>query len=331
VLQLQRVGRNDHFFRLGGHSLLAVRAVARLRRAGIESAISDLFNYPTVKLFAAVAGTPHARSANDGALLIRDGEETPIFLLHDGYGDELYFSALAQHLPKGWPVYGLPSARRSEVELNTMSAMAERMIGLMRRVQPDGPYRLAGWSFGGVLAYEVSQQLIDSGEEVVFLGLMDSWCPDGNDSESRRERTVESVLMELCESQKIEELRETETAFEELFERCRALGALPANFEGLSEREAHEQCRNLVVHLGAMESYRPRKIAIPVHLFVASDRPPEWPAVTAALGWEKHVPEELLYTYAMPGSHQSMMRPPHIIELGRRIAESVAAAVGVRV
>jgi arthrofactin-type cyclic lipopeptide synthetase C len=200
----------------------------------------------------------------------------------------------------------------------------------MKKVLAKGPYRLAGWSFGGVLAYEVAQQLMDGGDEVEFLGMMDSWCPNDNDAVNGPKRTIESVLLELCDPLRIEDLRETGTEFEEIFDHFRASQALPAPFEGLSAREVREQCRNLVVHLGAMESYHPRMIAIPVHLFVASERPAEWPTVTAALGWERHVPEELLYTVAVPGSHQTMMTSPHIEELGRRIAESVAAAEGVK-
>jgi amino acid adenylation domain-containing protein len=340
VLKLDRIGRHDNFFEIGGHSLLVVKVRSLLRQRGIEATVADVFNHPTIKSFAAALGDNSVDTPHRGARRIRAGTQTPLFLLHDAYGDELYFSALAQYLPKDLAVYGLPSTPLDEPGLHTMQAMAERMVNLLQQVQPAGAYRLAGWSFGGVLAYEMAQQLIAQGHAVEFLGLMDAFCPGVNGFGNHQEKTPEAVLIELCEEQRMERSsglsvtptfdgRDPNLDFDELFNRYRELQALPQNFEHLSSYEARAQCRNLDIHSRAMEAYRPHSINIPLHLFAASERPAAWPLFTASLGWESCVPAHLIHAQTVPGSHQSMMAPPHVKVLGQRLTKSLAAAATI--
>jgi arthrofactin-type cyclic lipopeptide synthetase C len=299
--------------------------------------VADLFNHPTIESFATSLLSTSVSTSRRGAQQIREGTQTPLFLVHDGYGDELYFYALAQYLPAELPIYGLPCIPANEPQLYTIHAMAKRMVTLVQEVQAQGPYRLAGWSFGGVLAYEIARLLLDQGHGVEFLGLMDSFCPGVDGFGSHDEKTPEAVLIELCEEQRFErssaravtpafDVRDSNLDFDELFKRYRELQALPRNFEHLSAPEARAQCRNLDIHLRAMEAYRPQSINIPLHLFVASERPVAWPLSTASLGWECCVPARLLRAQSAPGSHQSMMKPPHIKVLGQRLTESLAAA-----
>lgn len=337
ALKRDRVGRNDNFFDLGGHSLLILKVTSLLRQLGIETTVSNLFNHPTVESFAASLPKISASMAHNGAQQIREGTQTPLFLVHDGGGSELYFSALAQYLPRELPVYGLPSVPLDAPQLHTMHAMAERMIRLIQEVHPVGPYQLAGWSFGGVLAYEIAQLLLDQGHTVEFLGLIDAWNFDGRSIGEKHKRTPEAVLRDLCERQRMERpdgrsasafnAPGPDLSFDELFNHYDALQALPVNFEHLPPTEARAECIRLEHHVQVMAAYHPRPIGIPVHLFVASERPPGGPVPTAALGWERCVPEYLLYVQTVPGSHQSLMKPPHIKTLGRRLTESLASAL----
>ena len=88
-------------------------------------------------------------------------------------GEMLYGPLLVPHLAPGFPVYGLAAPRFSEMPLRTIQAMATRMIRMIRTVQPEGPYRIAGWSWGGILAYEIATQLIGDDALVEFLGNLD--------------------------------------------------------------------------------------------------------------------------------------------------------------
>jgi amino acid adenylation domain-containing protein len=341
VLKLGRVGREDNFFAIGGHSLLVVKVMSLLQRGGIGATVADLFNHPTIESFAASLSSRSQASSLRGAVEIRAGSQTPLFLVHDGYGDEMYFFALAQALPIDLPIYGLPCLSLGEPRLDTLRAMAERMVSLINQLQNAGPYRLAGWSFGGVLAYEIAQLLMDDGHEIEFLGLMDAICPDG--SGDTCQKTPEAVLLEMCEEKRLEGVCEPSTRdffsaasfvpfaphreFHELFSGYQALRALPENLEHLSAQEALVQCSNLELYSRVMAAYRPRPIGIPVHLYAASERPAQESSLAASLGWERWVPAHLLHIQAVPGSHRSMMKPPHIGTLGQRLADSLAAVM----
>ena len=146
VLKLDRMGRHDNFFEVGGHSLLAVKMISMLRQIGMVTTVADIFNHPTIESFAASLLSTSVSASRRGARQIREGTQTPLFLVHDGYGDELYFYALAQHLPTELPIYGLPCVPENEPQLYTLQTMAKRMVTLVQEVQAQGPYRLAGWS-----------------------------------------------------------------------------------------------------------------------------------------------------------------------------------------
>jgi amino acid adenylation domain-containing protein len=182
LLGVERVGRNDEFFALGGHSLLAVRVVDRARRvSGIHITLADMFAHSTIASIATHLSSDGARAASDEAIAVRrEGTQRPLFVVHDGTGSVAYVDALARHLPRDMPVYALPAVTDPTRDLKTVEGMATRLLRMVLAVAPAGPYRLAGWSFGGTLAYEIAVQLIGRGERVEFLGLFDTeYRPSG--------------------------------------------------------------------------------------------------------------------------------------------------------
>jgi arthrofactin-type cyclic lipopeptide synthetase C len=182
VLNLERVGRRDDFFKLGGHSLATLRVVNLLSQAGINILATDIFSYPQLHSLAARITSENGRAFADTAIPVRKaGTETPLFLTHEGAGELLYLQALAPHIDGNIPIYGLPAWLLDQAPLRTVEAMATRMVRMIRAVQPVGPYRIAGWSVGGVLAYEVAAQLIGADQQVEFLGLFDTNPPFENE------------------------------------------------------------------------------------------------------------------------------------------------------
>ena len=326
VLNVERAGRQDNFFELGGHSLLVLRMKNMLREAGIEISVADLFGHPSL---AALAGAIDKRAVDvrhtdsAEALKVRGGTQTPLFLVHDGYGDVLYFSALAKQLPADLPVYGLPGVSLDDPSLRSMQAMAAHMIEMIQRVQPVGPYRLAGWSFGGVLAYEIATQLMDRGARVEFLGLIDAFHPQHAFAGDVIEQSPVAVLRELCE-EGTTELPVPEGDFDTLFKHYREHHALPDNFVYLTAKEAYAQCRSLTLNALTMHKYLPQPVDIGMHLFTASVRPAGFPKVPSpSLGWERCIDESQIRVQAVPGTHQSMMKSPHIQELGQYLTEAL--------
>lgn len=178
VLEVPQVGPEDSFFDLGGHSVLATRLVGRIR-AEFECAVSvrALFEAPTPGLLARWLVIGGVRDAFDVVYPIRrSGSREPLFCLHSGSGLAWVYSGLTRELNPEIPVYGIQSLAlaRHRRRPRTLAALVAEYVGRIREVQPRGPYRLLGWSFGGVLAHEAAVQLQASGEQVELLAILDA-------------------------------------------------------------------------------------------------------------------------------------------------------------
>ncbi|MFI5714246.1 amino acid adenylation domain-containing protein [Nocardia sp. NPDC051750] len=183
ALGVDRVGIDDSFFALGGNSLLATKVAARLgAETGVDISVQWLFTDATVGGLAARLAAPAdaealAEAALQVVLPIRDtGDKTPIFAIHARDGLAWTFAGLTGLLPADQPIYGLQSPAYSETDYApaSLTEIAARYLAEIRRIQPVGPYRLLGWSLGGVLAHAVATELQEAGEQVEMLAMLDS-------------------------------------------------------------------------------------------------------------------------------------------------------------
>ncbi|MFC8042751.1 amino acid adenylation domain-containing protein [Nocardia sp. NPDC057353] len=179
VLGVELVGADDDFFELGGTSLSATRVVTRLReRTGTELKVAAFFDDPTVAGIAARVVAAH--SGDEAALGVllpirRTGGRPPLFCFHPYTGLAWSFAGLTHFLPADQPIYGLqtPALAEEGWHPESLDDFVTRYLAEIRKVQPEGPYRLLGWSIGGVLAHAAAVRLQREGAEVELLAVLD--------------------------------------------------------------------------------------------------------------------------------------------------------------
>jgi len=177
LLGTQNVGIKDNFFDLGGHSLLAVRAINQMERTfGKRLPIAALFQAPTVEQLAPLLReeNPLLRWSSLAPIQTK-GSKFPFFWVHGEASDSL----LPQYLGTDQPVYALrhQSENGSQALYTTVESIAAHYLDEIRTVQTSGPYHLGGYCFGGMVAFEIAQQLKKQGEEVALLALLEPSSP----------------------------------------------------------------------------------------------------------------------------------------------------------
>ncbi|HET8842301.1 MAG TPA: amino acid adenylation domain-containing protein, partial [Ktedonobacteraceae bacterium] len=181
LLHVWPISITDSFFDLGGHSLLAVSLIAQIQRVfGYDLPVTTLFQHPTIEKLATVLH--HYDGAGQWQTIVplqAGGQNPPLFCIHPAGGTSFCYYDLARHLDPEQPVYGIqaPDPAIWEQKILTVAELAEQYILALREIQPQGPYRLCGWSAGGVIAFEMACQLRSRGEEVALLALFDSSAP----------------------------------------------------------------------------------------------------------------------------------------------------------
>ena len=179
LLGVERIGRHDNFFDLGGYSLMVFQVIEGLKQKGYEVALQDVLLTQQLSALAELIGKPRENVADASAqwVTIRKGGNArrALVFIHEPSGEVLPYERLARHVDPEVGLYGIRADRDAVRAGSRYEDLASGYVRLIREALPRGPYRLAGWSAGGVLAFEVARQLIAAGERVEFLGLVDSW------------------------------------------------------------------------------------------------------------------------------------------------------------
>jgi pristinamycin I synthase-3/4 len=177
ILGIEKIGLHDNFFEMGGHSLMVSRLVRKIHQTlGIKLAISSLFESPTIAQLIVKKNITSNISPFDVILPIRvSGDLPPLFLIHPLYGLSWCYAGLLKYLNPRRPVYGIQAQYfTSTTFYDTIEEAAIEYTKRIRGIQATGPYHLAGWSLGGILAHEIACLLQREGEKVVTLSLFDA-------------------------------------------------------------------------------------------------------------------------------------------------------------
>ena len=191
VLGVRPIGIRDNFFDLGGHSLLAVRLFAQIEKVmGKNLPVAALFHAPTIEQLAGLMSRQDWSAQWKSLVAIQPGgSKAPFFCVHAHDGGVLFWRDLARHLGSDQPVYALQPQGLDgrQPPHSRIEEMAAHYIKEIRTLQPEGPYFIGGHCIGGLIAFEMAQQLHRQGERVGLLALFDSYAP-------RRNRSARSSL-----------------------------------------------------------------------------------------------------------------------------------------
>jgi amino acid adenylation domain-containing protein len=182
LLGRERVSVTGSFFDLGGNSLSAMRLVDMIHSAtGVDVGVTSVFVHPTPRQLAAtvdaVASGAAAQAGERPVVALSRGTgELPLFMIHPIGGTVSAYTPLASELSGRFGVHGLqaPGLAESGTTPESLADLVDEYTRLVVAAQPDGPYRLAGWSMGGVVAFEIARRLEQSGAHVSMLALLDA-------------------------------------------------------------------------------------------------------------------------------------------------------------
>ncbi|MDW6002056.1 non-ribosomal peptide synthetase [Vibrio mangrovi] len=319
LLGVERVGRYDNFFELGGHSLLAVRMVSEAQKQGVSLDLATLMSTPVLHELAVVA--VQSKNTIDQVIPFRNtGQQLPLFIVPEFSGELLYGPALTAAIDPDVPVYGLSAPNRMQPSLKTYQRMAERYVNMIRQTQPEGPYRLFGWSSGGVLAYEIAAQLLGQDQNVEFLGMLDSWVPgvveqpEQSDDEmiNTLSHNMVAYLAEQMSGQSVD-LPE-QGHWRDYYQAACTFGCLPQSW---TENYFHQMLIHQKDFLRA--EYHP--LPLPVHIdIIAAEKSPQ---ITPLLGWDRVLPEENIHCVTVPGTHYELVSAPYVEKVGDSISQAI--------
>jgi amino acid adenylation domain-containing protein len=341
ILKVPHVGVHDDFFECGGHSLLAVRLFAKIEKEfGNRLPLSSLFQDATIAHLARLIDEPDGSTARPAVVAIQPrGAKQPFFCVHEFFGDVLCYMNLARHVGHDHAFYALQARGLDGLEepVTEVEAMAASYIEEMRRVQPEGPYALGGLSSGGVVAFEMAQQLHAMGERVGLVALLDSAVPNsGYHTLTMSRRCLRDFLWdlpswfrgfrELTASQRLDLVRLKVTT---------AKATLAARLHPPDRGSSRDAAATLIEEMGdlyrfseehrkvagaqyrALRQYRPRQYPGRLTLFRARMQPflsshdPEkgWGRLAAG-GLDLRI---------IPGNHLGMLQEPHVRVLAAQL------------
>lgn len=177
LLRVRGVGIDDNFFELGGDSVTAIELLSRIEKEfGKRFPPYALFQSPTIRQFSAlVIDRDTSKAASCIVPMKPGGSRIPLFLLPSARESILMFRELIKYLDPERPVYGIESSE--DVLLKPIEETASHYVNEVCRALPSGPFLLIGFSSGGIMAFEMAQQLLNIHREVALLGMLDSFFP----------------------------------------------------------------------------------------------------------------------------------------------------------
>jgi amino acid adenylation domain-containing protein len=322
LLGIRSIGVMDNFFDLGGHSILAVNLMAQIQQRFNQTLpLATLFQGATIESLASILRQQHILQLQSPLVQIQPGgSKQPFFCVHPSGGNVLCYVELASYLDLEQPFYGLqaPGLDGEQEPYTRVEDMANHYIEAIRTVQPQGPYLLGGWSMGGVVAFEMAQQLQKQGHQVALLALLDSKVPNLR-SEADLDRAA--PLIEFAERlgltisiSDFESLEQNEQ-LNYILEQAKKSNIMPSDAQ-LQQLTALLNVCNANVQ--ALYNYVPQVYSNSINLLRTNDHSTT-DLSDSTLGWSK-LSSKSVEIYIVPGDHNSMLTKPHVPILAKQLS-----------
>ncbi|WP_396632336.1 amino acid adenylation domain-containing protein [Maribacter sp. R86514] len=318
-LFLDTINLNDDFFELGGHSLIAAKVMTRLEeKSGQRLPLSSLFEYSTVKNLASLLKIEEHTVTWDSLVPIQpNGSRTPLFIVHGAGLNILSFKTLKDHMDPGQPIYAFQAKGLDGKEdlLTSVEEIAAHYNEALLATQPKGPYKLAGYSSGGIIAYEMAKQLMANGEEISALALLDTYAYAHYGKSTTLGKKLaygnylaNKTLHVLRQLSSVEGFKYrigvTKANLKKLYLRFKKDKTAEAKTEYDWEYE-----NRIVTHNKVVDSYHLKPLPIKVDLFRIEDVI-DYTHDSVHLGW-KSFAEKGIELHYVAGDHLSMFRAPN--------------------
>lgn len=345
ILNVRPVGITDNFFELGGHSLLAVRVFAQIEKAlGKSLPVVTLFRAPTIAQLANVLRQEDVTPTATLVPIQPQGSRPPFFCVHGMGGGVLDYADLARYLGPEQPFYGLQERALDDAHLpfTHLEEMATHYVKEIQTLQPQGPYFIGGYCYGGTVAFEMARQLKQQGHQIALLAIMDNSPPNVGYDESAWKpgywlKFFKNLpywlhdFVQLSPAQMWARIkRKVRIAGQALARRIRPANGEPtwADIEAIIDDDLSQipqrHHRLLKAHYKAMSNYVPQPYRGKVTLFRTRRRSLFGP-FDPRMGWGG-LATEGVEIKEIVGFHANILQEPHVQILARQLKASLDQA-----
>ena len=321
ILGVKPIGIKDNFFELGGHSLIALLLITEIEKIwGKHLFLSSILQSPTIAELAEVLRQKESTSSWSSLVPLElGGRKPPLFCIHPIGGNVLEYYALAGYLNQDRPIYGLQAQGidgKQEL-IYCVEEMASHFIKEIQTVQPHGPYLLIGYSFGGLLAFEMAQQLYRQGEKVDLLGLLDTRASILREVNKSFPEYLEIHLNKLRQLESLEKVKYCISKINTLFQK--KMSYRDNIIADLSKIEmlSPEILNVLDCNIQAQQDYIPQVYPGKVIIF-RSESQSLYRDLYPELGWKNLVSGGIEWE-DISGDHYEMMREPNVRVLAKKL------------
>jgi thioesterase domain-containing protein/acyl carrier protein len=333
VFGMEKLGINDNFFELGGHSIMAMQIMSRFEKeTGTAFPATILFKNPTISsLLTSIEKEGVAEREWKSLIPIKPrGNKMPLYIVH---GDGLYvlnFKDLAKYVADEQPLFGLQPPDLKEVDntIETMADIARHYVDEILEHNPNGPYAIAGYSFGGYIAVEMVRQLTVLGKEVKMLGILDTDAENCFYNKPLRTIFRKKIrrqfpkLLWLIKSFFKHPSTTFNYQFNQFIKKTRSTGYSLGLIKKPKLDEVYTRIQLInQKHQAAFKAYHLLPFDNFVYLFKAKKRV-YFVDDFKFLGWRKYA-KKGVKVFDVPGDHETMLHQPNVTEFGRILQDAL--------